>query len=182
MKKTHDQSERQSVETTCRLGRSRAIVWSGLALTVAILSGVVHAGEIAARTDLGPSELSLSGQHGLSARILQLGDLNDATLRQSGMRHTGHMDQIGTGNDINAIQVGQANQFLFTQTGNGNEIELTQAGRANIATVTQLGSSHRASIEQSGNANVVNVQQLPFSPDLLIQQRGHGLVAKVIQY
>jgi hypothetical protein len=182
MKKTHGQSERQPADTTHRLRRSRAIVWSGMAVTVAIMSGGVHAGEFAARTDLGPSELSLSGQHGLSARILQLGDLNDAALRQSGSQHASYMDQIGTGNDINAIQVGQANQFLANQAGNGNEIELTQAGRANIATVTQLGSSHRASIEQSGNANVVNVQQLPFSPNLLVQQRGNGLVAKVIQY
>ena len=159
----------------------RTIFMTGLVLAVSI-SGAVQAGEAPTHSDLGPSELNLSSSHGMSARVLQIGDLNDAVLRQSGNQHVGHMEQLGSANGINAIQLGSANQFVTSQTGSGNEIELTQAGRANTATVSQVGGGHRASIEQNGNANVVNVQQLPFSPNLLVQQHGHGLAAKVIQY
>jgi hypothetical protein len=177
-----EQAGKSWIVTIYALKHASTMVVRVLSLAAAFFAGPGHAGDIATRSDLGPSELSLSGSHGMTARISQAGDLNDAILRQSGIQHAGQIDQSGTANEINAIQIGHANQFATSQAGSGNEIELTQAGRANVATVTQVGSSHRTAIEQNGNSNVVNVQQLPLSPNLLVQQHGHGLAAKVIQY
>jgi minor curlin subunit len=157
-----------------------ALGWSAVAWLA--VNAAAYAADLAPGSELGPSELQVTGSNGQVARIAQDGERNQALIRQQGAQHSGQVTQNGSGNEASADQAGIADQFVLSQAGSGNRIALTQTGNGNQAAVDQVGAGHLAAIDQLGNANSVNVRQNPGSPDPLLRQQGNGLATTVIQY
>lgn len=125
--------------------------------------------------------------------LLQLGDENNAYIKQVGL-HTTTVNQQGLNNSMYVLQNGLNGQFALSQTGNMNnyygelngdfiEVYITQDGNYN--TVQQQISSNfaKSNIVQDGQYNsVIHTSTATDSPELNIQQRGNNMQLIIRSY
>lgn len=90
--------------------------------------------------------------------ITQLGDLNVASVMQSGQGQYAQLLQQGILNQILLHQDGFANRAQIRQFGNNNSAHILQNGDNNLIQVEQWGNRH-FSIEQSGVGAEISIIQ-----------------------
>ncbi|WP_371316293.1 curlin [Shewanella sp. NIFS-20-20] len=92
-------------------------------------------------------------------RLIQSGELNQAT-----------MVQLGVSNESDILQSGNNNQANSTQVGSGNLIKISQRGDDNLANISQIGQNNLVQLNQSNGTSFA------------IQQIGDGAAISITQY
>ncbi len=81
------------------------------------------------------------------------GDLNIASLDQSGSDNSALVDAIGSSNRLSISQTGTLNDAVSMASGDSNQSLIDQIGSFNTATVSQIGNSNAVSMTFQGDSN-----------------------------
>lgn len=107
-----------------------------------------------------------TGEASNYGRQYQVGEVNDASLGQSGSGHKADQDQRGNYNDVFSSQRGENQILNVNQRGNDNRAVTVQGGMANRALLTQRGGQSY-SIEQNKNLGQFDRSQGANQADIL---------------
>jgi Curlin associated repeat len=118
--------------------------------------------------------------------ISQIGDSNQASVKQSAPNAYARIDQNGNSNDADVAQQGTGAAYLkAAQTGDGNFARVQQSGSGqNVAYVTQSGNGNWLWSSQDALGAIRNGAQLTQNGDnndMLLYQGGSDNLAKLTQ-
>lgn len=119
------------------------------------------------------------------AFITQIGEVNQASIRQSDNRQFADVRQYGERNQADVAQAGSgAHYALVGQLGAENRVELGQAGEGvQVAILKQVGHDNRMDVSQTGDgaSSGVFALQLGLDNALSLAQSGSGNQAALVQ-
>ncbi|MFC5270402.1 hypothetical protein [Adhaeribacter terreus] len=85
--------------------------------------------------------------------IMQSGNLNNASLEQTGENNKGRVNQLGEGNDYEGRMNGSNNESTINQFGNNNQINQNINGDGMNYRLTQQGNNNQINQYENGTQN-----------------------------
>ena len=93
------------------------------------------------------------------AIITQIGNKNQARIKQTGGNNNAEIEQQGNQNEADIRQIGFANSVEQTQLGDFNSVTATQFGHHNSIEQIQLGNGFHSRITQVGRYKSIRIIQ-----------------------